>query len=454
MPVVFAQPAPAGAFRQIADQGNPQAFLQAYTALSGQLQNRYADDARTSAQERLGYANLAADTALRQRALGIHESEVQLRPMMQAAAIEQRARLELDQWMAQQQFTARDQQELNRQRNSLGELINKRESGEITESEFYQMASRVAPRVNSLQQRENFTRQKALNEQRQMQTQLFETQKNQREALLAFNQAELDGKLDYHIPPRYATRLAEIMRDAHPELRAGTPEYDAMSKAEADERGWAERYAKKADGTPVYEKDIKGQGEDGTTTSGGKKMNERDRAAIAQRALNDTIKKFESEGKMDYSQEELLAAAQKRIEAITALSGGGTPKEKAELGKQRDLQVSRLEMAISKAIESTEAPPHAKQFVVSKLSEAKRLMEKYDPDEMPKSIRKQIESLISQANTYNLYPREEAEKKRVAAASNAPAVEEPSRLAEMFSPTGAPVEGGALGGMMRQFRRQ
>ncbi len=263
MPIVFEQPAPAGALTNIARQAGAEdsrAQLAAYTALSGQLQNRYAQESQDSSRASLGYAQLQSDNMLRGRALGLQAAELEMRPILQAAAIQQRARAELDQWVSQQQFTARDQQELNRQRNSLGELLSKRESGEITEKEFYQMAGQVAPRLNSLQERENFTKQKAMNEYRQQQAELFETQRKQREQIMAAQRGQLEGRVDVRVKGQHADDLARHMKIAYPGLPSGTPEYEAVSKQEALKAGWAEEVIlnSKGDFEPVGGKAAKG----------------------------------------------------------------------------------------------------------------------------------------------------------------------------------------------------
>lgn len=259
MPVVFAQPAPAGAFNQIVNQGNPQAFLQAYTAMSGQLQNRYASEAESNARERLGYANLNADTALRSRALGLQEQEMQQRPMLQAAGIEQRSRAEMDQWVAQQQFTARDQQELDRQRNSLGELMSKRDSGEITEPEFYQMASRVAPRINSLQEREKMTQQRSQSQMMKSHADMFaadaELKKTQaaemekkRAELDEYNAANISNRMHFRVDPTQSNTLAREILTADPSLAMNPAALVQRINDLGQERGMGDYYWTKRNG--------------------------------------------------------------------------------------------------------------------------------------------------------------------------------------------------------------
>lgn len=401
MPIVFDQPAPAGAFSNIARNRGSEAFLDAAVRMAGIAQSSYDQQGETAARERMGFANLTAETALRQQALGLQRTEMEMRPALQAAAIQQRAQLEMDAWTIQQRFTMQDRQELTRQENALGELVAKRDEGEISEQEFYQMAQRVAPRVNALIAKDNHTKAKMNAELQQQQAAKFKADREYRDNAIAFQEMELAGKLDVYIPPQYEMKLSEIMQDAHPDVQRGSPEYEALRKAEAAERGWAERYAKKADGTVVKEKDVMGVGVgEGSTRGSRGQLGERDKVTIAQRALSDTIKKFESDGKMDYTHEELIAEAQKRIEAITALSGGGSDKAMAETMKRRELSMSKIDMAMNKLIESQEIPPTSKQRVIGQFAEAKRLMEKYPPGEMPKSVEKRVNTLLARANEY------------------------------------------------------
>src|SRR5678810_851273 len=166
MPISFAQPAPAGAFSQIARQGNLPAYLQAYTSLMNSAQDRFAADRASAGREQLGYAQLNSDAALRREALGLQAAEIAQRPGLQEAAIQMHARAQMDTWLAQQQWTARDQQELSRQQNVIGELMTKRDTGEISEEEFYQMAGSAAPRIDALQAREQYTKNQAMVEQK------------------------------------------------------------------------------------------------------------------------------------------------------------------------------------------------------------------------------------------------------------------------------------------------
>lgn len=237
MPISLAQPAPAGAFNDIVNQGNLPAYLSAYTSMQNALQSRYASDLHTRNQAALGYAQLDQDAALRREALGLQAAEMQQRPGLIELQAQAHARASMDQWMMQQQFTARDQQELNRQQNSLGELLSKRESGEISDEEFYHMAGDVAPRVNALQAKQQYTQQKAMEEERKARAARFKSDKERLDLLNSLQSGELESQIDQYVLPEHKQFMADYMKRMYPELQAGTPEYDGRLKLEASQMG-------------------------------------------------------------------------------------------------------------------------------------------------------------------------------------------------------------------------
>jgi hypothetical protein len=410
VPISFAEPAPAGAFNDIARQGNLPAYLSAYSSMSNALQSRYASDLHSQNQAALGYAGLAQDAALKREALGLQAAEIAQRPGLQEAAIQMRARAEMDQWLGQQQFTARDQMELNRQRNVLGELMAKRDSGEIDDHEFYTQAGAAAPRINSLQERERFTQNQALAEQKKAMADNYHSQMEMRDNALSFQRAEMDGKLGTYVPPKYKMQLSQMMTDAHPELQQGTPEWDAMSTMMADEMGWSERYTKNAKGEMVFEKQVRGQGSsgasgaDGSAGSGsGKPMTERDTNSLAEKALHAASSYFEKLGK-EPSEEELMSEATKRMNIISKLAGGLSGSgEKVKAQQVHESAVNGLEQTV----QELSGAPGAQKFVQKILD----LTKKYPPSKRPSAIQKKIDDMTAQ---YKMFEQMRAQQQQPA----------------------------------------
>src|SRR5262245_46424027 len=236
MPPVFAQPSifPVG---HVGFGGGGGGGFGAgeFASMARSLQDRYANDAALGVRAGLGYAGLAEEHASRQADFDLRAANLAMQPGLQA----QQADLQIQNWMFQQRFTQQDQQDLARQYTVVSELQDKLDKGEITQNEFYRMLGQAAPRINYLAAKEQHTRNKALEQQRQQQASLFEEQRQRLSILNALQSGEMEGQIDQYVLPENKQALSEHMQLVHPGLQSGSPEYEAQSKLEASQMGWS-----------------------------------------------------------------------------------------------------------------------------------------------------------------------------------------------------------------------
>lgn len=240
MPPVFAQPSPVSRFSSSGGGGD----YGSYASLARALQDRYASDADRQLRAQLGFAGLEEQRAGRQDELQLQAAALAMRPALE----QQRADNEINNWMIQRRFNQSDQQELARQETAVSELQDKLDKGEISQNEFYQMIGQVAPRVNYLQAKEQHTRVKAIEQQRTQEAELFQAKKKQIDILNSIQEGELNNQIDVHIPAGNNQELANHMARVYPELRSGTPEYNAKLKMEAAEMGLGYEFIKTKNG--------------------------------------------------------------------------------------------------------------------------------------------------------------------------------------------------------------
>jgi hypothetical protein len=396
MPVTFAQPSPVSAFHGSVDPG-------VFAQMQGILQQRYAADADRQMRSQLGFAQLSDERSQRQNELGLRASEIAMRPALQ----QQAADLQLNNWMTQQRFTQQDQMDLARQETVTSELQDKFDKGEISQSELYQMLGKVAPRVNFLKAKEQHSRNKAMEEMRQQQAAEFKSRKDMHDNLLAFQQAEVDGKLDYHIPPQYRVELANTMQFAHPDLRAGTSEYSEMEKAEANKNGWAVRALKKADGSIVMDPRHTGMlgmpgagGAAGTGAGGaGGELGGAKEADILRHVTESTNKHFESLGKTP-SADEWKAYAKTQASGIAELQGllRGQPTQEMRQQAEGEYKGVAADLDNKEALirSSTNLGPGAKMIADRTIGELRRIHAAYPPSkQMPASVADRVRGLKS-----------------------------------------------------------
>jgi hypothetical protein len=400
MPISFEQPVAAN-FNSIGQRSAQSEWNKMYTDLAQSAQSRFASDRASAGREQLGYAQLESDQALRQQALGLQALEIQQRPELQAQAIQMRARAEMDQWMMQQDFTARDQMELSRQRNSLAELLTKRENGEVSEEEFYQMAGSVAPRLNSLQERQNFSMKKAMEQERKSRAAMFDEQAQYRSIMNAFQRGEFDGQVEVHIPTQHKQFMADYMADAYPGLQPGGEEYEAKLKLDAAAMGKGVEMLKTPKG-PVPLSTLKGMMGDGGAGAGGtsgagasagqgKPMDEKSRAQIADRAMT-AADKFFAEQMKSPTQEEWEAEVMKRSAMMERMLGGGPSKEGAQ--KMHEEAIGANKVRIDEIRENKSLSPLEKERVSGILEQWQKFADKYGSSPPP-AIAEKMNALMT-----------------------------------------------------------
>jgi hypothetical protein len=349
MPIVFAQPAPADSFRRISQQGNLPAYLSAYASMAGDAQASYDRQGETAARERLGYANLHADTALRQQALGIQQTELEMRPAMQAAAIQQRAQLELDMWTQQQNFNARDAEELTRQQNSLSELMTKVQSGEISEQEYYQMASSAAPRVNALTAKMQSTKQREMEQDIQRSKMLNDLTQQTISRNEAFHAAQTQNAFGWEVDQGSMADLAQSVIQENPALAADPAALARAVEQKSRAEGKGHRWYQTRNGREIHPED-----------AARIERQQKDRELRAQKDVKDREVRAKAVG--DYIAHRMkpdsltgatpdIAAVAKEAEAyadqLHRLSM--PPEERKEYDARQELQQKRLEEAKKQA---------------------------------------------------------------------------------------------------------
>lgn len=423
MPPVFEQPGGRGG--SSSDQRN-------YAQLASILQQRYAADADRQQRGMLGFAELAERQSANQADYNLAIARLQLQPILQ----EQQARLEIDNWAMKQQFNQQDQAELNRQNAVISELMDKRDKGDISDAEFYAQARQIAPRVNVLQAKEAHTKNAALAEQRKQHAALFEEQIRMRDRAAAYQAQELEGKLDLYVPPRYAAQLSEMMADSYPELKSGTPAYDAQLKALADEMGWAMLYAKDKGGQPIFQKDVYGQaqgGEGSTSGKGGaeKPITEHDVAANALKARQ-AAEAWAAKQETPPSQEQIdakEATYQQAIDKALTAHRATTKEGKREAAmKTHEAALTSLNGAKDLFETAPTFDPRMKAVAKQTVEDARRLMEKYPPGKRPAAIAKKIDALVDRIEQFKFNAESKAPSRAQPPAAAQPEPQRPSLL--------------------------
>lgn len=404
MPITFAQPAPAGSFTQLARQrqaADARESLAVAANFSGQLQERYARDADRTARSNLGFAQLEQDSLLRSRALGIQEADLQQQGYLATATIKARADAELNQWITQQRFTLQDRQELTRQENALGELVSKRDSGEISEQEFFQMAGRVAPRVNSLQAKDQHNKVKAQSMALEEMAMQRKAAKENQEFLTALNSGELDSRIDHHIPAEHAQFMSDFMKDVHPDIQPGSPQYDATIKMEAAKFGKTIPMVKgpKGELTPL----AKMLGTDKANSHKGE-LGAEDVAKQSQEATKAALDWAKKEAEMGRtpSGEQI---AQKAVEIaniqrqVSDALGGSPAGKKRAIEERHVKQLAGFDKEIEQTASDPLIPQGSKAAYIELLTQMKTLAYKYPPSEpRPDSVVKTLDKLAAKAS--------------------------------------------------------
>src|SRR5205814_1398001 len=150
-------------------------------------------------------------------------------------------------WIAERQWTQQDQQELARQNNAVGELLRKRDSGEVSEEEFYHMAGNAAPRINALEAKQKYTAAQALEEQRKAHADAYAASAAHRnttyESARKHTQS-LAREKDPNDPSKYAhpelqdpdTFAARVQKEFQTQLGATSAQFGGGEKKAAAER--------------------------------------------------------------------------------------------------------------------------------------------------------------------------------------------------------------------------
>lgn len=402
-PITFAQPAPADSFTQIArsrQAADARESLAVAANFSGQLQERYARDADRMSRSQLGFAQLESDAMLKARALGIQETEVAQRGDLAMRSIEARAQLEMDQWITQQRFTLQDRQELTRQENALGELVSKRDSGEISEQEFFRMANRVAPRVNSLQAKDQHNKVKAQSMALEEMAMQRKAAKENQEFLTALNSGELDSRIDHHIPAEHAQFMSDFMKKLHPELQPGSPQYDATIKMEAAKFGKTIPMVKgpKGELTPLS----KMLGTDKANSHKGE-LGAEDVAKQSQEATKAALDWAKKEAEMGRtpSGEQI---AQKAVEIaniqrqVSDALGGSPQSRKKKIEEVHVADLQKMDKQIELYSNDPNVPPGARREIVDIYTQMKDLAYTYPPSEpRPDSVTRKLKELDARA---------------------------------------------------------
>lgn len=412
MPPVFEQPG----------QGRSRSYEQ----LASALQSRYAADADRQLRANLAYAELDQRQALAEQGFALDMARLQMQPILQ----EQARRGQLDNWMMQQEFNQRDQAELNRQSALLSELMDKHAKGEISDAELYRRAPQIAPRVDMLKTKQQYTLNAALVEEKKQRAAAFEEQIAMRDRMAAYQEQELEGKLDLWVSPKYAKALVGIMADGYPDLKPGTPEYTAQYKAVADEMGWAVPFAKEPNGKPIFLKDLQEAGAIGATgargtrgtRSAGGGLSEKDVAdhiITAEKAAEDWAKRQETPP----SQEEIdakAAAVLQKIEAGLSSYRAGTPEgKKAAALEGHQKAISSQDMTITQLREMPGISDEERKGAIGLVTQIKKLMADYPPGERPSVIQNKIDELTKQYQQFEEVIA--ARQAKVAAAQSAQA---------------------------------
>jgi hypothetical protein len=415
MPVVFAQPAPGGAFNNIAnrrDSGSDSAYYSAVASMSNAVQGRYASDAEAATRAGLGYAQLNADVGLRTEAQGIQRAEMQMRPLLQAAAIQQRA--EMDAWEASQLMTMQDQRKLNQDRIAVSELSNLKKNGLLTDEEYYAGVTKLRSGIDVLAMKDAHTKNQMQQEFLQQQSMMTQEKKTQLDFMNRWNSGEIAAATEYVLNPGAENEMQKHMRDAFPELRPGTPEYDGKLKVEAAAMGKAVAVIRQ-NGKLVPVADLAGRmgvGQ-GASRSGGAgqagammtgEPNARESQILTeQQHVDMAAKALEMAGKDPLVREGGKSLTQAAKEVMTFLQeqqgarrDALDPKKQAEVARQAaSKDVELIDKTLKDMTNRPDLMDRAGK-ISSDLFEAKRLLKEYrSPQEMPPAVYQRYMKLMS-----------------------------------------------------------
>lgn len=307
---------------------------------------------------------------------------------------QQQAHAESQAWLFNQEMTLKDQARLQQMKQAVSAVTA---DPTLTAEEKQRGITMLRSGIDPMDMRLKKQQMEALAQQRQAQAQDILEKTKLRDDTLAFKRAEMDGKLGYWVPPRYKMQISEMMKDAHPDVQPGTPEYDSLSTMLADEKGWAERYTKNNKGEMVFEKQVRGAGEGGGK-AGSDELTANQHIlhveSAKKMALNWAKAKQSAEGVMP-PQEKIDEQYQKNLADLNgALSGykdrkAGVPdKSKGPTEAEANLQSVQANEAI---------PPNQKMAVSFLYKKAGEMVKKYGPyEKMPSALKKRMDLLEQQ----------------------------------------------------------
>jgi hypothetical protein len=399
MPIVISQPVPAQSFKDISRSSAQSEYNRGYTALASAAQSRFAADRASAGREMLGFAELESNNALRNRQMDLQAAEAQMQQQGQIAAIQERAQME--NWLLNQAMTMKEQQEFKQQQNAMVELQELHRKGLVNDEEFGLKFHSIKSRVDFLGMKEQITRNKALNEQRQQHASLFQAQMKREEELNRYRGMTMEDRVVFDIDPtQYEQTKKEMMVLSNEQ---GTPwsVIKQMNPAEF-EKGVRERMKQFARGRKgTIQPDGKIEWDE--STGGGSSGTAKGKAGTAApKPFNESAAislgkaKAELAGHAEGTDEYRAAVKSAVEEEKTKHAASQVPEAERKAGEakaQTRVETSSAD-AVSAEIEGLALNPGAKQAAMTMIAMQKKLIADHGPYEgMPKDIQEKMRIL-------------------------------------------------------------
>ncbi len=391
MGIVISQPAPAASFRDISRSSRGNDSAQIYAQLASAAQSRFASDRASAGREALGFAQLADDSAFRQAQLQQQAEEANARNQNVIGAIQERAVME--KWLLEQSMTMKEQQEYKQQQNAIVELQELHRKGLVTDEEFGLKFHGIKARVDFLGMKEQITKNKALNEQREQHAALFKSQMEREAELNKYRGMSVEDRIVFDVDhTQYEQTKAELraLKPGMDQLNAPAFELEVRERMKMLGRG--RKGVIQPDGKIEWDKPAK-------TGAGGSAGS---RQQTAPKPFNISAGKRAAEAKAELAghtegTEEYQAAVKKEYDALEAQhTASQVPQEeqKAQAVKQStETQLKGKEVTAAE-IQGLNIPPQAKEAAQTILAIQAKMIQQFGPYEaMTPDIKAKMDQL-------------------------------------------------------------
>ncbi len=345
---------------------------------------------------------------------GVQASNLSAQEFGQRAQLQAQA-AELDAWQFGQKVTVQEQAKLRQDQNAIAAIDA---DPTMTPKEKILAKTRIKTRIDWVGERQQRDLQQAQTQMAQQHSQAYKMQAELNESRIQFATQAINGKLRTIVDDDAVEELGEMVELLNPGLKERDPTaFGKLVEKAAIRAGRATRYASNADGS-LDLRNSQRFGPGGTTsgagngtrggardsdgdgrpdTGGEREMGEKDYAAMVKDSLEMARKDKETDPSVDVAKR----AAEYRKSMEDALSERRASRDpaaqKAAARKGGEEALAKIDMRMKELGERTDLGPVSKQFLVQSMTQAKKIMTKYQSTaEMPPEVYREYVRLTNE----------------------------------------------------------